>query len=843
MSNKLNVIWADENVDNEENSGYTKGLKSIDSIKLELFKKIDETISYMKTIQFEETKVIVSGKFYNELIRSFKENITDMNITPKIAVFTMDKDDFLKNNKNYQDDNNKFYSFGGIKTTIEEIEIFLNITIKNKESIFISQRSTKKSKSNKTSSIMKIGEKILDKSDNVELTFEYIDKKEKLILPLFFKTLIDSVSNDNMKEYTNKLYDAYSEKSEEIKKLLGSIKSMSNIPIEILSKIYARLYTSASDFHSDLNKNLRLNKIDEHLSYIETLYDGVKLKSLPLATKNELYRCSTIHKDEINKIKTYMTKKIEGLPSAIVFCKSFLSFSKDRVQAEKFYEDGKLKNDLSKVLFILEKDNNVGYNLSTHGDIEKISFYPKEKEVLFFPFSSFEIKAIKENKNEYEIKLLYLGKYLRVIENDEILINNENIIPDSDFKKELIKVGIIKEEKIKNANPKKIIKEYKKYEKELKNFIIGEIEISPEDINNDIQIINSYENDKRSKRLESKENDSKYENEKEIKENTEILIEGKKIEFSYTYKFEKKGKSEIEYSFINNLTKTNHMFTDCSKLINLNLSHFNTQKVTNMSDMFYDCNSLANLNLSNFNTTNVTNMNNMFGGCNYLTSLDLSNFSTQNGMDISCMFTDCKSLKSLNLSNFDTQNVIKMSNMFYNCNSLVNLDLSNFNTQSVIDMSNMFYGCKSLISLNLSNFNTDNVLYMSSMFELCKSLTYLNISNFNTENVDNMSFIFYDCNNLTDLNLSKFNTQKVTNMSYMFFHCKSLTSLDLSSFDTTDVTDMNCMFNGCSSLVNLNLSKFNTHNVTNMSCMFYDCNFLRKQNVFTKDSQILSQLK
>jgi len=40
----------------------------------------------------------------------------------------------------------------------------------------------------------------------------------------------------------------------------------------------------------------------------------------------------------------------------------------------------------------LEKDNNIGYSLSTHGDIENISFYPKEREVLFFPFSSFEIK-------------------------------------------------------------------------------------------------------------------------------------------------------------------------------------------------------------------------------------------------------------------------------------------------------------------------------------------------------------------------------------------------------------------------------------------------------------------
>ena len=56
----------------------------------------------------------------------------------------------------------------------------------------------------------------------------------------------------------------------------------------------------------------------------------------------------------------------------------------------------KIKISISKVLFILEKDDNIGYNLSTHGDIEKISFFPNEKEVLFFPFSSFEIKNIKE---------------------------------------------------------------------------------------------------------------------------------------------------------------------------------------------------------------------------------------------------------------------------------------------------------------------------------------------------------------------------------------------------------------------------------------------------------------
>ena len=83
-----------------------------------------------------------------------------------------------------------------------------------------------------------------------------------------------------------------------------------------------------------------------------------------------------------------------------------------------------IDKNLSKVLFIIEKDEIMNYSLSTHSDIENISKYPSEKEVLFFPYSSFEIKEIKQNKkskndndeNYYEIKLLYLGKYIKEIE-------------------------------------------------------------------------------------------------------------------------------------------------------------------------------------------------------------------------------------------------------------------------------------------------------------------------------------------------------------------------------------------------------------------------------------------
>ena len=625
--------------------------------------------------------------------------------------------------------------------------------------------------------------------DDIQLTFEYIDKKEKLFLPLFFKTLIDNVSNNNTDKYTSSLFDEYSKDNEEIIELLGSIKSISDIPVEILSKYYARLYTAESNFYKNLNKDLGLNKVEKYLQFIKTLYEGVKLKSLPLSNNNVLYRGSKISNDEIKKIKEYMNKKVKDLPSSIVFSKSFLSFTKDKKKANNYLNFNNKNKNLSKVLFILEKDDNIGYNLSTHGDIEKISFFPNEREVLFFPFSSFEIKDIKEttlgNDKRYEIKLLYLGKYLKDFENDKNVIINENKIPDTEFKKQLCEVGLIKKEKIKNINTKMLYNNYKHYEKDInnnkiqknnnnlksdnnidnkQNIIIGEIDIVPYYINTDIQIINSFENYKRKNNIENKEDDWKYENEKEIKENIIIKIDEKIIPFSYYHKFEKVGKYKIQYSFKNDLTKTNHMFCECDRFIKLDLSNLNTKNITNMSWMFNKCKSLTNLNLSNFNTQNVTDMSFMFCECKKLTLINLSNFNTQNVTNMKGMFICCNSLTDLNLSNLNTQKVNDMSWMFSSCDSLYNLNISNFNTQKVTDMSNMFCFCIVLKNINILNFNTQNVTNMNKMFSLCSSLVNLNLSNFNTKNVTNMSKMFSECESLTNLNLSNFNTENVTDV-------------------------------------------------------------------------------
>ena len=55
-----------------------------------------------------------------------------------------------------------------------------------------------------------------------------------------------------------------------------------------------------------------------------------------------------------------------------------------------------------------------------------------------------------------------------------------------------------------------------------------------------------------------------------------------------------------------------------------------------MSQMFGGCSSLINLNLSTFNTENVTDMNSMFSDCTSLTYINLSSFNKMFNLCITC---------------------------------------------------------------------------------------------------------------------------------------------------------------------------------------------------------------
>ena len=196
----------------------------------------------------------------------------------------------------------------------------------------------------------------------------------------------------------------------------------------------------------------------------------------------------------------------------------------------------------------------------------------------------------------------------------------------------------------------------------------------------------------------------------------------------------------------NSITDCTDMFRGCANITSLNLSEFDTSKVTNMRYMFYDCKKLSSLDVSNFDTLNVTNMNSMFSYCSSLTSLDLSNFNTSQVTDMYMMFHSCGSLTSLDVSNFNTSNLTSIDNMFSYCGSLTNLNISNFDTSNITDMASVFLSCDSLINLDLSNFDTSKVTNVSWMFRECSSLeTIYCEQNWKSDKITNSIEMFYGC--------------------------------------------------------------------------------------------------
>lgn len=131
----------------------------------------------------------------------------------------------------------------------------------------------------------------------------------------------------------------------------------------------------------------------------------------------------------------------------------------------------------------------------------------------------------------------------------------------------------------------------------------------------------------------------------------------------------------VPYSSINNkyIVNTDYMFYDCSNLTTLDVSNFDTSKVTSMKYMFYYCYELTTIDLSSFDTSKVTNMEGMFSGCWELSTLDVSSFNTSKVISMKYMFYDCGSLTTIDLSSFDTSKVTDMGGMFLDSNALMTL--------------------------------------------------------------------------------------------------------------------------------------------------------------------------
>ena len=142
------------------------------------------------------------------------------------------------------------------------------------------------------------------------------------------------------------------------------------------------------------------------------------------------------------------------------------------------------------------------------------------------------------------------------------------------------------------------------------------------------------------------------------------------------------------------------MFSGARGLTNLDLSKWDTSKVTDMSYMFSGASGLKNLAIGKWDTSQVTDMSGMFDGARGLTNLNIGKWNTSKVTGMKSMFSEASSLTNLDLSKWDTSQVTDMGGMFYRASGLTNLDVSKWDVSKVEDMWMMFSNTSNLVNVN-----------------------------------------------------------------------------------------------------------------------------------------------
>ena len=368
------IIWIGPKVDEKFNTDFFNELNFYHFI---FFQSTKDAIIEIKKIEFKDLYIIIYEKLCKEFIEKFKENINDIYTIPKIILLLDNKEKFVNENKEYIN-NNPFY-FNFMATNLNEIQ-----------TIIINPQKEKNCQN---------------------FIFEYKDK-----------TLFNM--NKDISSFVQTLENMYSN-CNTLGHLINQIKYLDNVPLELLSKYFLRLYFVESDFNKDMNMNLQQNKLLYYMPYITVLYEGIKLKSLSVTFHYFLYRSSKISNDELQLLLNKFNNKKENILTNKIVSKQFLIFSESKEEVLYFLKKNCKYKDTIPVFFVLEKDYNIDFNNISFSNSIKISPYSTGRETVFFPFSSFAIRDIKkENLDNENIYYIIILKYLGCINSFKELLFN-----------------------------------------------------------------------------------------------------------------------------------------------------------------------------------------------------------------------------------------------------------------------------------------------------------------------------------------------------------------------------------------------------------------------------------
>ena len=520
------LFWIDKNINNQENKGYAKKLKdnpkNLKELTFLYFDNVEQPFELiLNYIKFKIMFVLISGSLYSDYYHQLKNGIKFIKCFPICVIFTSEqlKEIYIKKEENNFIDkeilssiNHPFFNLGGVSSNFDHCISFFTNFYTYYESLQDKYIGNKR------------------EADTYEgcLTFECIINRNQLIFPfLYYKSIENiNVSENEINYFKNYLLSNHGEK--QIAELLIPMMYIREIPHELIAKIFARIYTQQTSFYPEMNKYLMKKKGKDYQTFITVLLEGLANGSLHNSDEKVLYRGTKMTRKEVDEIikrfEKWKNTNDKSLPSFLLYSRAFLSFTKNEDKLLNFL--GKTDNNFYAVVFKLNYNGTLDNKYSSNVDIESISVYQKEREVLFLPYTTFCLQNItkedyKDRKDCIIINLDYLGEYeyiLNQFKEDETFqknyIDTFNINKPT-YSKEIIKNNLIElkpienkaQEKSKNINLEEL-KLFKKIKLKIKNKIEEQkkdpIKI-PDDSLNDVVVIEANEEIK----IEEKKEESK----------------------------------------------------------------------------------------------------------------------------------------------------------------------------------------------------------------------------------------------------------------------------------------------------------------------------------------------
>ena len=408
IKNIKKVIWIDKNVYNKENTGYKEIMENELGLKVKIFNNVKLGIDAIKNEEtYSPIFIITSGSIYPEFYKFFKNAVTYIKNLPVQIIFTSSATSFLEKHK-YDEIGmqiGKFYNLGGVTNVFAEVKDFIIKTDQKLDNF-------------KTSCVYSY-----ERSQNFKglQTFTYIEKNEKLFIPYFFRDILDQtvINSDEITTLVNFMLTNFG--NEKICELLKGMILFNDIPEPILSKFFARAYTLESPFYGIMNQNLMKKNFEIYSTYIKLLYKGIANGSYEPKTDCTLYRGTKLEKFEIEFLWEMLEKKNKKKSIPMIYSTSFLSFSTN-IEISKNLSSRRQSSSQNKdVIFkLLPLSYDKEYKImKTNAFLNQISYFHNENEVLFFPYSSFELIDIQEQEPFTLIIFEYSLRFKKKVESPE----------------------------------------------------------------------------------------------------------------------------------------------------------------------------------------------------------------------------------------------------------------------------------------------------------------------------------------------------------------------------------------------------------------------------------------